>query len=67
MTRTFDMIRFVPLHRGLRLSTLLSVWRERQALAALGDDALRDIGLSRSEAAEEADRAPWDVPTHWRR
>ena len=67
MTRTFDMIRFVPLHRGLRLSTLISVWRERQALAALDEDGLRDVGLSKFEAESEAQRAPWDVPTHWRR
>ena len=67
MTRTFDLIRFVPLRRGLQLSTLVSVWRERQALAALDEHGLRDVGLSRSEAETEAHRAPWDVPTHWRR
>lgn len=39
----------------------------RLALARLDDHLLRDIGLSAAEAQEEAERAPWDAPAHWRR
>jgi uncharacterized protein YjiS (DUF1127 family) len=40
--------------------------RSRHALARLDDHLLRDIGLTRHEAEEEASRAPWDAPPHWR-
>ncbi len=40
---------------------------QRKALKYLDDAALRDIGLSRAEAEEEANRPIWDVPAHWRR
>ena len=33
--------------------------RQRRALAALDDAALKDIGLSRSEAAGECDKPFW--------
>ena len=55
--------------KGL-LETLLT-WtglsRQRRALADLADTQLRDIGVSRSEAETEANRAVWDVPHQWRR
>jgi uncharacterized protein YjiS (DUF1127 family) len=34
--------------------------RERQALASLDERALKDIGLSRSDALEESARPFWD-------
>ena len=34
--------------------------RQRQALAALDDHMLKDIGLSRADARQEADRPFWD-------
>jgi uncharacterized protein YjiS (DUF1127 family) len=34
--------------------------RQRQALAALDDHMLKDIGLSRADARQEADRRFWD-------
>lgn len=40
--------------------------RQRKALVRLDDAALRDLGLSRSEAETEAKRAAWDVPANWR-
>ncbi|RYE54608.1 MAG: DUF1127 domain-containing protein [Rhizobiaceae bacterium] len=40
--------------------------RSRHSLARLDDHLLRDIGLTRSEAAAEASRAPWDAPSHWK-
>jgi uncharacterized protein YjiS (DUF1127 family) len=33
----------------------------RRALAQMDDRMLKDIGLSRAEALEEADRKPWDL------
>ena len=40
--------------------------RQHQALLQLDDALLRDIGLTRSEAAAEANRPVWDAPDHWR-
>ena len=40
--------------------------RQRRLLARLDDHALRDIGLTRADARNEAARPIWDVPSHWR-
>lgn len=40
-----------------------AVSRERHRLAALSDDALHDIGISRTQARREAARPFWDLPT----
>lgn len=40
--------------------------RQRKALARLDDATLRDLGLTRSQAEQEAKRAAWDVPANWR-
>ena len=50
-----------------RIMTVLSVRRSRQDLAHLGDEQLRDIGLTREDVADEIARPIWDVPTNWRR
>jgi len=46
-----------------RAVEILFVWHEREsqrrALESLGDHALRDIGLSRADAAREADKPFW--------
>ncbi len=47
-----------------RVLRLLTVWRSRRALAALSPEQLRDIGISRTDAAAEARR--WDAPDNWR-
>lgn len=36
--------------------------RERQLLAGLSDDALKDIGLSRADIQQETERPFWDDP-----
>jgi uncharacterized protein YjiS (DUF1127 family) len=46
---------------------LISTARQRRHLARLDDHLLRDIGLSRAEAAAEASRPIWDAPAHWQR
>jgi len=40
--------------------------RQRRDLAALDDKMLRDIGVTRSQAMQEATRPFWDAPRHWR-
>ncbi|MBN8187315.1 MAG: DUF1127 domain-containing protein [Rhodobacteraceae bacterium] len=49
-----------------RLLDLQALWRQRRRLAELDDAALRDMGLTRSEALHEARRPVWDAPAHWR-
>ncbi len=44
-----------------------ALWRSRRRLAALDEAALRDLGLTRAEALEEAERPVWNVPAHWLR
>jgi uncharacterized protein YjiS (DUF1127 family) len=53
--------------RGLRqmivvLDLALEVRRERRILLSMDDRALKDIGISRSEACAEARCALWDIP-----
>lgn len=48
---------------GMWLATLARITRaieERRLLATLDDRMLADIGVSRSEAHRESNRAPWD-------
>ncbi len=60
----------VNAHRHLRyMRTLMntlrlaySVYQERQALAKLDSDRLRDIGIHPVDARHEIKRAPWDLP-----
>jgi uncharacterized protein YjiS (DUF1127 family) len=44
-----------------RLSRALQVIESRRHLAEMDRRMLADIGISRSEALEEAARAPWDL------
>ncbi|WP_299659463.1 DUF1127 domain-containing protein [uncultured Ruegeria sp.] len=50
---------------GTRLLDLLSLGRQRRALARLDDRALEDIGITRSEACAESARPIWDAPDSW--
>ncbi|MGE8297169.1 MAG: DUF1127 domain-containing protein [Pseudomonas sp.] len=55
-----------------RLPSLAGLWRmlrrwrqlarERQQLARLDDMALKDLGLSRADVLQEAERPFWDDP-----
>lgn len=49
-----------------RLLHLSAVARSRRSLSRLDDHLLRDIGLTRSQAAAEAERPGWDAPSHWK-
>ena len=52
-----------PLQRAVASFCLaLRVYRERRALAALSEQQLKDIGLSRSTAYREASRSVFDLP-----
>ncbi|MCB2127890.1 MAG: DUF1127 domain-containing protein [Rhodobacteraceae bacterium] len=58
-----------PLRAGIayRTAKVTALRRQRKELEKLSDQILHDIGVTRSEAAEEARRPFWDVPAHWRR
>ena len=56
----------VPLRLLRQIGHWAALARSRQALARLDAHLLRDIGLTRHEAETEANRALWDVPSHWR-
>ncbi len=48
------------------LAAMLRAIETRHRLAQMDDRMLKDIGITRSEALEEANRAPWDVgPRGW--
>lgn len=49
-----------------RLREMLALYRQRRQLAALDPARLRDLGLTRAQADEEAMRPVWDVPRNWR-
>jgi uncharacterized protein YjiS (DUF1127 family) len=52
------LARFVDAHAG---------WRQRQHLATLDDDRLRDLGLTRHQANVEAAKPLWNAPDQWLR
>lgn len=41
---------------------LMSVYRQRRALARLDDAALKDMGITRADALAESRRHFWDLP-----
>ncbi|AGZ34191.1 DUF1127 domain-containing protein [Pseudomonas sp. SWI6] len=45
-----------------RLARWLQLYRQRQELARLSDATLQDLGLSRADIQQEADRHFWDDP-----
>ena len=49
-----------------RLAQIGALFRQRRSLASLDDHLLRDIGVTREQAQNEATRPLWDVPAHWR-
>jgi len=51
---------------ALRLTDLIALSRQRQALGDLDDRTLEDLGITRDQAVREARRPLWDVPETWR-
>ena len=49
------------------LVTLHAIWAERRTLRAMEAHRLKDLGLTRGEAAREAKRPAWDAPERWLR
>ncbi|MDO6728731.1 DUF1127 domain-containing protein [Marinovum sp. 2_MG-2023] len=47
-----------------RLTEILAIYRQRQTLARLDSAQLADLGLTTQQAAAEARRPIWDLPTH---
>ncbi len=56
-----NLARISPRALVTRLTHALAVRRERVYLARLDDALLRDIGLTRAQAMEEAGRPLWDL------
>ncbi|MEO6299895.1 MAG: DUF1127 domain-containing protein [Paracoccaceae bacterium] len=56
-----------PLGFFARIKRARSLHQERQALLRMDDALLRDIGLTREQALDEAARPIWDAPSTWRR
>lgn len=53
----------VAVMTGTVLDRLISAherWRQRQALLALDDHLLKDIGLTRVDVEREANKRPWE-------
>ena len=72
LTRFEHLRRPAPLFRARKspfavLTLLNATWRQRKELSELDDDRLRDLGLTRKDAATEAKRPIWDVPALWTR
>lgn len=68
MTRRLSALRRIGLAALLRrLLAAEADRRSRQALLHLDDRLLRDVGVTRAQALEEAGRTDWDAPLHWHR
>ncbi len=48
------------------LTTMMATSRQRRDLVALDDHLLKDIGVTRAEALQEAAKSRWDAPQSWR-
>lgn len=57
----FGPMRHAPRIRAT-LRLWLDLWSERDSMARLDDDILRDIGVAPAAARREAGRMFWDVP-----
>lgn len=49
------------------IADLIALRRQRNDLAQLDARALKDIGVTREAAQDEARRPMWDAPDHWLR
>lgn len=49
---------------GIQISYSYRLARQRQQLAELSDEMLKDVGISRTEAVREASRHFWDEPSN---
>ncbi|MDX5401835.1 MAG: DUF1127 domain-containing protein [Rhodobacterales bacterium] len=67
LARTLAFPRRLVFRPFAALAAALEAHRSRKALARLDPRLLRDIGLTREEALDEAARPIWDAPLHWRR
>ena len=47
-----------------KFSRWYELHRERELLASLSDEALKDIGMSRADVEHESVRPFWDDPMH---
>ncbi|MDC0948757.1 DUF1127 domain-containing protein [Gammaproteobacteria bacterium] len=58
----FDRLLIACMTAHSTLQRCRHVQRQRQALARLSDDHLRDIGLNREDVERELARSYWDTP-----
>ncbi len=61
-------VRRMPYQRWSQVAqhflTCLDVARQRRQLLALDERTLKDVGISRIDALQEANRSFWDIPEH---
>ena len=60
-TFAFSPFALVPKAPRLGLRAMWRALQTRRQLAEMDDRMLRDIGISRVDALQEADRLPWDL------
>lgn len=46
---------------------MIAVSRQRRHLLSLDDHLLKDIGVTRAQAEQEARQTVWNAPDHWRK
>lgn len=67
MIKSLAPLRHPRIPRRFKFLRVGALLRSRRVLAELDDAALKDVGLTRTEAEAEARRAVWDAPDHWYR
>jgi uncharacterized protein YjiS (DUF1127 family) len=55
-----------PVNVIARVFAALEITRQRRQLRELDDHQLRDMGITRAQAAREASKPPWDAPQSWK-
>jgi uncharacterized protein YjiS (DUF1127 family) len=48
-----------------RLFAIVAIARQRRQLRQLDDHQLCDIGITRAQALQEANKSSWDAPQNW--